>query len=75
MMSKFLTTKTQKSELEFTVSGIENLSSIWSEEVFVYGIPWKIHVRKTPDVNFLELYLECVKTGSSVQKIPATATF
>lgn len=61
--------------LHFAISPISKLTSIWSPEVFIHGIPWQIQVCKNQEEHSLAVYLRCAKKdGSSDWEVPACFT-
>lgn len=65
----------QMSVLQFAVSPISKLTSIWSPEVFIHGIPWQIQICKNHKERSLAVYLQCTKKdGPSDWAVPACFT-
>lgn len=73
-MAKMLMSS-QTTVLQFAVSPISKLTSIWSPEVFIHGIPWQMQICKNREENSLAAYLQCArKDGPSDWSLPACFT-
>lgn len=60
------------SAVQMEIASISKLDEIWSPEVFINGIPWRVIVRK--DENWLVAYLKCAKEDdTSNWTVPAGA--
>lgn len=50
---------------DFTISRISKLTTINSQKVFMFEIPWQFQVTKNQEENSLGIFLQCLKEGDS----------
>lgn len=64
----------QTSISHMALSPISKLTTTWSSDVFIHGIPWQVKFCRACREDSLAIVLHCVKVDSSNWSVPACAT-